>query len=177
MVTTKKVSKPAPRMIRAASRSVATRHRSHALAPEHLGEPASLALIVMAVGGIAVLISAVAVLVSGFTMPNRFASSAPPNLAQLGIGQVIGGGLVLILSLAIVGAVAGTFLDLRGARGIAVSLGVLTAAAAAAGVVAVMTIGGGDQPLALVLLVIGILFAASSVILGRTRLPEPATQA
>ncbi len=177
MVTSKKVTKPAPRMIRAASRSVATRHRSHALAPEHLGERASLALLVMAVGGIAVLISAVAVLVSGFTMPNRYATSAPPNLGQLGVGQVLGGAAVLVLALAIVAAVAGTFLDLRGARRMAVILGVLTAASAAAGVVAVMTIGGGDQPLALVLLVVGILFAAASAILGRTRRPLPAEPA
>ena len=176
MVTSKKVAKPAPRVIRAASRSVATRHRSHALAPEHLGERASLALLVMAIGGIAVLISAIAVLVSGFTMPTRFQASPPPNLGQLGVGQVIGGGLVLVLAIAIVAAVAATFLDLRGARRATVVLGVITAVAAAAGVVAVMTIGGGDQPLAIVFLVVGILFAASSVILGRTRRPEPAEQ-
>ncbi len=174
MVTSKKVTKPAPRVIRAASRSVATRHRSHALAPEHLGERASLALLVMAIAGIAVLISAIAVLVSGFTMPSRFPSSAPPNLGQLGVGQVIGGGLVLVLAIAIVAAVTGTFLDVRGARRTAVALGVLTAAAASLGVVAVMTIGGGDQPLATVLLIVGILFAGSSVILGRTPRPEPA---
>jgi hypothetical protein len=90
---------------------------------------------------------------------------------------VLGGAAVLVLALAIVAAVAGTFLDLRGARRMAVILGVLTAAAAAAGVVAVMTIGGGDQPLALVLLVVGILFAAASAILGRTRRPVSAEPA
>ena len=172
MVTSKKVSKPAPRVIRSASRSVAARHRSHTLAPEHLGERASIATLVLAIGGVALLITAVAIVVSGLTIGSRYATSTPPNVGELGIGQVIGGIGLLLLAMAIVAVATAVFLDMRGARRAAIALGALTAVLCAAGVVVVMTVGGGDRLTAIALLVAAVLFAASSVILLRTRRPD-----
>lgn len=174
MVSTKKVTKPPPRVIRGASRSIATRHRPHTLAPEHLGERASIATLAVGVGGVALLITAVAMIVSGFTLPSRYVGAPPPNIGSLGVPQVVGGAALLVLAMAIAGAAAGVFMNLRGARRVAIALGALTAALCAAGVVAVMTVGGGDRLLAISLLVAAVTFGASSVILLRTGRPASA---
>jgi hypothetical protein len=170
MVTSKKAAKPAPRVIRSASRSVATRHRSHTLAPEHLGERASVATLVIGIGGVALLITAASMVVAGLTISSRYADSVPPNIGQLGIGQVIGGVGLLLLAMGLVATSAGVFLDVRGARRAAAGL----AALMVLGIVLVMTLGGGDRLLAIALLVGVVMFGASSVLLLRTPRPEPA---
>lgn len=172
MVSTKKVTKPAPRVIRSASRSVAVRHRSHTLAPEHLGEAASIATLVLGVGGVALIITAVSIVVGGLTIGSRYADSTPPNIAQLGTTQVVGGIVLLLLSMGVVAAAAAVLLDVRGGRGVAIGLGALTAALCVAGVLLVMTVGGGDRLVALALLIGAVLFGASSIILLRTRRPS-----
>jgi hypothetical protein len=174
MVTSKKAAKPAPRVIRSASRSVATRHRSHTLAPEHLGERASVATLVIGIGGVALLITAASMVVAGLTISSRYADSVPPNISQLGIGQVIGGVGLLLLAMGLVATSAGVFLDVRGARRAAAGLAALTAALMVLGIVLVMTLGGGDRLLAIALLVGVVMFGASSVLLLRTPRPEPA---
>lgn len=174
MVSAKKVTKPAPRVIRGASRSIATRHRPHTLAPEHLGERASIATLALGIGGAALLITAVAMIVSGLTLPSRYAGAPPPNIASLGFPQVIGGTALLLLGMAIAGTATAVLMDLRGARRTAVALALLTAALCAAGVIVVMTIGGGDRLLALALLVAAVTFGASGAILLRTGRPAPA---
>ncbi|HET7684847.1 MAG TPA: hypothetical protein VFM19_00365 [Candidatus Limnocylindria bacterium] len=174
MVTTKKVTKPAPRVIRGASRSIATRHRPHTLAPEHLGERASIATLAVGIGGVALLITSVAMIVSGLTLSSRYVGTPPPNIAGLGVPQVIGGAALLLLAMAISGAAAALLMDLRGARRTTIALAALTAALCAAGVVVVMTIGGGDRLLATALLVAAVTFGASSAILLRTGRPAPA---
>ena len=174
MVTSKKPAKPAPRLIRAASRSVATRHRSHTLAPAHLGERASVATLVIGIGGVALLITAASMIVAGLTIGSRYADSTPPNIGQLGMGQVIGGIGMLVLAMALVAAAAAVFLDVRGSRRTAAALAAFTAALMALAIVLVMTVGGGDRLLAIGLLVGAVMFGASSVLLLRTPRPEPA---
>lgn len=172
MDTTKKASKPAPRVIRAASRSVAVRHRSHTLAPEHLGEAASIATLAIGVGGVALLITGVSIVVSGLTIGARYAASTPPNVGQLGSGQLVGGIALLLLSMALVAAASAVLLDVRGGRAVAIALAAVTAALCVAGVLLVMTVGGGDRLVALALLVGGVMFGASSIVLLRTRRPS-----
>lgn len=174
MVTSKKAVKPAPRVIRSASRSVATRHRSHTLAPEHLGERASVATLVIGIGGVALLITAASIIVAGLTIGSRYAASVPPNVGQLGIGQVIGGAALLVLAMGLVAAAAAVFLDVRGSRRTAAAVAALTAVLMVLAIVLVMTVGGGDRLLAIALLVGAVLFGASSVLLLRTPRPESA---
>lgn len=171
MVTSKKVTRPAPRVIRGASRSIATRHRAHTLAPAHLGEPASVATLALAVGGVALLITAVSIVVGGLTIASRYADSVPPNVAELGAPLVLGGIALLLLAMGLVGTAAAVFLDIRGARRLAIALGAITAALSVAGVLLVMTVGGGDRLLAIALLLTAILFGASSIVLLRIRRP------
>ncbi len=169
MVTSKKVGKPAPRVIRSASRSVAARRRSHTLAPEHLGEMASIATLVLGVGGVALLITAVSMVVGGLTISSRYAASLPPNIGSLGMPQVLGGIGILLLAIGLVAAAAAVFLDVRGGRTAAIALGGVVAVLSAAGVIGVMTIGGGDRLVAVALLVGAVAFGASSILLLRTR--------
>ncbi|MEO8246021.1 MAG: hypothetical protein ABI622_02770, partial [Chloroflexota bacterium] len=157
-----------------ASRSVATRHRSHTLAPEHLGERASVATLVIGIGGVALLITAASIIVAGLTIGSRYADSTPPNIGQLGIGQVIGGIGLLILAMGLVAAAAAVFLDVRGSRRTAAGVAALTAILMAVAIVVVMTVGGGDRLLAIALLVGVVMFGASSVLLLRTPRPESA---
>ncbi len=174
MVTTKKAAKPAPRVIRSASRSVATRHRSHTLAPEHLGERASVATLVIGIGGVALLITAASMVVAGVTIGTRYAASTPPNVGQLGTGQIIGGAGMLLLAMGLIAAAAAVFLDIRGSRRSAAALAALTAALMVLAIILVMTVGGGDRLLAIALLVGAVMFGASSVLLLRTPRPESA---
>ncbi len=174
MVTSKKASKPAPRVVRAASRSVATRHRSHTLAPPHLGEVPSVATLAIGIGGVALLITAVAIVVNGLTLGSQYTDPVPPNVGQLGTGQVVGGIALLLLSMLIVGAATAVFLDIRGARRAAIGLGALTTALCVGAILLVMTGGGGDRLLAFALLVTAILFAASTIILVRVPRPDAA---
>lgn len=174
MVTSKKAAKPAPRVIRSASRSVASRHRAHTLAPAHLGERASVATLVIGIGGVALLITAASIVVAGFTIGSRYADSTPPNIGQLGIGQILGGIGMLVLAMGLVAAAAAVFLDVRGARRTAAALAAFTAVLMAVAIVVVMSIGGGDRLLAIALLVGGVMFGASSVLLLRTPRPESA---
>jgi hypothetical protein len=143
------------------------RHRSHTLAPEHIGEAGSVALLAMAILGLAVFIAAIAMLVFGITTSARFASSPPPNVGQLGIGQVLGGIGLLVMGLALVGSALAVLADVRGSRRIAAVVAGLSALLAAAGVVRVMGEGGGDAVLAAALAVTTMILGASAIILAR----------
>jgi hypothetical protein len=144
-----------------------SRHRSHTLAPEHIGEAGSVALLAMAILGLAVFIAAIAMLVFGITTSARFGSSPPPNVGQLGIGQVLGGIGLLVMGLALVGSALAVLADVRGSRRIAAVVAGLSTLLSAAGVIRVMGEGGGDAVLAAALAVATMIFGASAIILAR----------
>jgi hypothetical protein len=143
------------------------RHRSHTLAPEHIGEAGSVALLAMAILGLAIFIAAIAMLVFGITTSARFGSSPPPNVGQLGVGQVLGGIGLLVMGVALVGSALAVLADVRGSRRIAAVVAGLSAVLAAVGVVRVMGQGGGDAVLAAALAVATMIFGASAIILAR----------
>lgn len=174
MVTSKKATRPSPRVIRSASRSVAARRGSHTLAPAHLGEAASIASLVLGVGGVALVITAVSMVVGGLTISSRYTGTLPPNVGSLGMPQVFGGVGLLLLAMGVVAAAAAVFLNVRGGRTAAIVLGAIVAILCAAGVIGVMTIGGGDRLVATALLVGAVAFGASSILLLRTRHHAPA---
>jgi hypothetical protein len=158
-------SRPAPG--RDAIAAARPRHRSHTLAPEHIGEAGSVALLAMAILGLAIFIAAIAMLVFGITASARFGSSPPPNVGQLGIGQVLGGIGLLVIGLALVGSALAVLADVRGSRRIAAVVAGLSALLSAAGVVRVMGEGGGDAVLAAALAVVTMIFGVSAIILAR----------
>ncbi len=145
----------------------APRGRSHSLAPEHLGEAASVAMLVCAVGGAAIFIAAIAMVVAGLTIGSSYTGTAPPNLGALGTPQIIGGaGLVLLGGGLIVAAMA-LLGDLRFGRPAATVLTALTAVLAAAGAAMLVGEPGRDTVLVVALAVAFVIFGAATVVLVR----------
>lgn len=145
------------------------RHRSHSLAPEHVGEAGSAAVVAMAVLGLAIFIAAVAIIASGLTIAARYGESPPPNVGELGIGQVLGGVGMLVLSVALVASALTVLADVRGSRRVAAVVAGLTAVLSAAGVLLIMSQPVTDTILASALAVVTLVFGAAAIVLGRPR--------
>jgi hypothetical protein len=169
-VVTKKASKPASRgRAREVAPARPVRARSHSLAPAHLGEWASAAVLAVTVLGLAVFIAGVAMTVSGMTITTRYATSPPPNVDQLGVGQVLGGIGLAALGLVLSGSGLAVLAEVPRSRGVAAASSVLAAILAVIGVVLVQLQPGGDLVLSVSLAVAAIIFAAAAVILVRPR--------
>jgi len=146
------------------------RHRGHSLAPEHLGERGAAATLVTAIGGMAIFIAAIAMTVSGLTLPGRYAGiDPPPNVDQLGVGQVIGGIGLLVLGMLIVGSAAALLGGVRGSRSFAAGISGLTALLAIVGFVLLMGPTRRDLVLLAALAVAAVAFGGAAVILARLK--------
>jgi hypothetical protein len=162
-LVTKKVSS-------ATRASSAPRHRAHSLAPEHLGEVGSVAVLTMAILGLSVFIGAVAMIASGVTMGSRYTGATPPpNLADLGMGQVVGGVGLLILGAVQAASALALLAAVRGSRRITMLVAAGSAVLTAAGVVLVMGQQTAIPLLAGALAIATVLYGASAVILARPR--------
>lgn len=128
-----------------------------------------MALLGMAVVGVALIIVGLSMVVSGLTMEARYLDP-PPNLGQLGIGALLGGiGLTLlgVTHIILAGAVLA---DVRHARSVAVAANAFTATLAGVGVALVMGQGPApDRVLAIGLAVMALLFGAAALALFRRR--------
>ena len=147
----------------------APRGPSHSLAPEHLGEAASVAMLATAIGGVAVFIAGVAMGAAGLTMGTHFTGTQPPNLADLGVGQVIGGTLLGLLGVGLTVGAGALLLDLPRSRLSAIVIDGVAAGLAAA---SAMLLAGDTRrdPILLAALVLAfILFGGAGAILFRTR--------
>ncbi len=172
-VITKKADKPvvargssrAP--VRSATAVARSRPRAHSLAPEHVGEAGSVAVLVLCVIGLALLITAIAIVISGMTVGARYTGSPPPNVGSLGLGQIVAGVGLGVYSIALVGASLGVLADVRLTRAAAAALSGLGALLAAGGIAWIMSRPGGDQVFAGALAVVAITFAAAAVLLAR----------
>ncbi|HEY7847758.1 MAG TPA: hypothetical protein VIC83_06165 [Candidatus Limnocylindria bacterium] len=143
------------------------RARSHTLAPEHIGEAGSMAVLTLAILGLSTFIAAIALIVFGLTTAGSYGSSPPPNVGSLGMGQVLGGFGLVIVGLALLGSSLAVLADVRGSRRGAAVVAAATALLSAGGVVMVMQVGVGDAVLAAALAVCALLCAVSAVILAR----------
>jgi hypothetical protein len=157
----------ADRAKRAAVAAPRPRPRSHTLAPEHIGEAGSAAVLTLAILGLSTFIAAIALIVFGLTTAGSFGASPPPNAGTLGLGQLVGGFGLLIIGLALLGSSLAVLADLRGSRRAAAAVAGATALLSAGGVVLVMQVGVGDAVLAAALAVCALLCAVSAVILAR----------
>lgn len=146
------------------------RHRGHSLAPEHLGERGAAAVLVTAIGGVAIFIAAIAMTVSGLTLPGRYAGvDPPPNIGELGTGQVVGGVALLALGMLIVGSAAALLADLPRSRPFAVGASALTALLALAAFVLLLMPTRRDLVLLAALGVAVVAFGGAAVILARLK--------
>jgi hypothetical protein len=169
-VVTKKVSKPAARArARDAAPARPARPRSHSLAPAHLGEWASAAILAVTVLGLAVFIAGVAMTVAGMTLANRYGGSPPPNVDQLGLGQVLGGIGLGVFGLVLGGSGLAVLAEVPRSRAVAAVASGLAAALAVVGVALVQLQPGGDLVLSVALAVAAVIFGAATVILVRPR--------
>jgi hypothetical protein len=132
-----------------------------------VGEAGSAALLAMAVLGLAIFISGVAMIAAGLTMGGRYGDSPPPNVGQLGFGQVLGGVGLLILSACQAGSALAVLADVRGSRRAAAGVAGLSAALSAAGVLLIMNQPVTNAILAIALAVSTLIYAVAAIILGR----------
>ena len=127
-------------------------------------------MVVTAIGGLAIFIAAIGMTVNGLTLPARYAGAdAPPNVGQLGVGQVVGGIGLLVLGILIVSSAAALLNGLRGSRPFAVGISAITAALALAGFVLLMAPTRRDIVLLAALGVAVVAFGGAAVILARLR--------
>jgi hypothetical protein len=145
----------------------AARRRGHTLAPEHVGEAGSVAVLAMSIVGLSIFIAGIAMVVFGLTTAARYGATPPPNVASLGQGQVLGGAGLAALGVALLGSALAVLADIRGSRVAATVLSAIAAVLSAVGVVRVMTLGIGDPVLAGALAVGTVILAAAAIILAR----------
>jgi hypothetical protein len=159
-----------PKVTKSTSRNVVPRHRGHSLAPEHLGERGAAAALVTAIGGTAIFIAALAMTVSGLTLPSRYAGATPPpNVGQLGLSQVVGGIGLLVLAILIVGSAAALLGGLPRSRPFAVGISAISAVLALAGFVLLLAPTRRDLVLLSALGIAAVAFGGAAVILARLR--------
>ena len=144
-----------------------SRQRSHSLAPEHIGEAGSIALLAVAVLGLSIFIAAIAMVTFGVTTAARFGADPPPNVGELGTAQVFGGIGLAVAGLAMLGSAAAVLADIRGSRPIAAAVSGIVAILSAGGVIVIMGEGGGDPVLAVALALTTIILGVAAIILVR----------
>lgn len=146
------------------------RARGHSLAPDHLGEIRSVAVVAVAILGVALLITGAAMAIDGITIGSRFSGATPPpNLGSLGLGQIAGGAGLGALAVLLIGTAAATFAGVRRARLLTAASSALSAALCVAGVIVVAGQIAPDPMLGGALSVSALLFAVSAIILARRR--------
>jgi hypothetical protein len=123
-----------------------------------MGDAVGLASIGMAVVGIAVIIASVAVLVMGVTLGARYAAaSAPPNLDELRLGQILLGAALLAVGVVLLAIVVAVFRDVHAARWMGGAANGLLAVACLLGVAWLLT--RGPQPDAVLAVTLALLAA------------------
>lgn len=145
------------------------RARSHPLAPEHVGELGAVALLVMGIVGVALVITGLAVSVEGMTIAGSYTSSPPPNVAQLGMPQILGGIGVMVAGVAEIAAALLVLLERPSGRVAAVAVNAILAIVALAGAIAIFTVAGRDIVLTISLVIVAILLGLAAAVLLRRR--------
>lgn len=127
-------------------------------------------MLVVGIGGLALFIAAIAVVVSGLGLAGRYAAvEPPPNLDQLGTPQIIGGLALVALSLGMIAGAGALLSGVRGSRLAVIGLSGLTATLAAAGFAMSLVQTRRDIVLLSALGVTALVFAGSAAVLARLR--------
>ena len=144
------------------------RHRGHSLAPAHIGELGSVAMLVIIVLGLALFIAGVAMVAEGLTMAGRYVGTQPPpNVDDLGVGQVFGGIGLLVLGVVQVVSALALLAGYRGARRTTMLIAAGSAVLSAAGLVLVLGQQTAIPLMASTLGILTVVYVASAVVLAR----------
>ena len=144
--------------------------RPHSLAPAHLGDVRAGAALAISVLGVAVFLAGVGIVVSGLTASSAFdPASAPPNVGDLGTGQVIGGFALFAAGVLLAGGGLGLLAGSERARIPTALLALVGALAAGAGGVAIIVRGPSDLILAITLLGLALGLGGAGLLLLRPR--------
>jgi len=127
-------------------------------------------MLIVGIGGLALFIASIAVVVSGLGLEGRYATvEPPPNLDQLGTPQIIGGLALALLSVALIAGAGALLGGARGSRVAVIGLAALTATLAAAGFAVSLVQTRRDIVLLSALGVTALVFAGSAAVLARLR--------
>ena len=157
------------RPIRAASAAGVRARSSHSLAPAHLGEATAAATVAVMVGGIALVITGIGIIVMALTIGGRWGASPPPDAASMALLPAGLGTLVLLLGAGLTAGGLGVLAAARRARLLTGILAAVAAALAALGTVLVMIVSPPDPVLAIALTVATLVFGVSALLLLRPR--------
>jgi hypothetical protein len=125
---------------------------------------------VEAIGGIAIFIAGVAIMVGGLTLPASYTgTTAPPNIDQLGMNQVVGGIGLLVLGLVILATSLALLSGLPRSRPLAIGASAIAALLAIAAFVRVMSGTSLDPILLAALGVAAVAFGGAAFVLARLR--------
>ncbi len=157
------------RPARAAS-AAGARGRSHStLAPEHLGEATAAATVGVVVGGVALLITGIAVVVMALTIGARYGGDAPPDVGSLIVMPLLLGLAFIVLGGGLTGGGIAVFADAPRARRFTGFLSAVAAALSAGGVLVAMANPPADPVLGVALTVSTLVFGAAAILLLRPR--------
>jgi hypothetical protein len=122
----------------------------------------------MAIGGMSIFIAGVAMTVNGLTLPGRYAAGeGPPDVSQLGIGQVFGGIGLLVLGILVAGSAVALLGGLPRSRPFAVGTSAVAALLALAAFILLLGPARRDLVLLAALAVAIVAFGGASAILAR----------
>lgn len=157
------------RPIRAASAAGVRARTAHSLAPGHLGEATAAATVAVMVGGVALVISGIGIVVMALTIGARYTSSPPPDVGALALVPAALGVLLLLLGGALTAGGLGVLAAARRARLLTGILAAATAGLAALGAVLAMANAPSDPVIAVALTVATLVFGVSSLLFLRPR--------
>lgn len=160
-VTTRRVS-------RGVTATSARPRAQHSIAPAHLGEAASVALLTLAVLGIALVITGIGVVAMGLTIGSRYAGvEPPPDMAGLGLGPTLGGFGLIALGIGLVAGSIAVLSEVSRARFVTGALASLSAILAAGGAVLAMASIPPDPIVAVALTLLTLAFGVSAILMLR----------
>lgn len=121
------------------------------------------------VGGIALAITGIGMLVMALTIGSRFGTDAPPGVGSLALGPALGGVGLLVFGVALAAGGVAVLSDAPRARLITGVLSIVAAAAAVVGTVLAMTSLPASPVIAIALTLATVVFGAAAVLLLRPR--------
>lgn len=123
----------------------------------------------MGIVGAALVITGLSIAVEGATIANTYNTSPPPNIAQLGMPQILGGAGLIVAGVVEIVAALLVLLEQRRSRPMAVGLNVLLALVALGGAALVFSAGGGEVVLILTLVITAVLLLLAAAALQLRR--------
>jgi hypothetical protein len=157
------------RPIRAASRAGARGRGPASLSPAHLGEATAAATIAVVVGGIALAVTGIGVVVMSLALGARYGGDPPPDLGAHILGPAIGGAFTLLLGGGLTAGGVAVLGDVRRSRLVTGVLAAVTAGLCALGTVVAMTNPPATPVVAIALTIAAAVFGIAALLLLRPR--------